>query len=585
MEVNDPPDNGGTRRLASQSTSGALTRRPRVLIVGGVAGGASCAARLRRLDESCEIVVYDRGAFVSFANCGLPYHVGNVIEDESTLLVAKPELFQQRFAIDIHTETEAISIDRQAKELTVRDLRSGATRGERYDALVLAPGAAPIRPSLPGVELPGVFAVRNIPDVRAIRARIEGSRGGDAVVIGGGFIGLEMAENLARRGMSVTIVEKLPQVMPPLDPEMAVPVRRHLEAHGVRLILGDGLAAIESEPAGRLVVVTEKGTRLSSDLVILAIGVRPETQLARDAGLAIGVRGGIAVDRSLRTSDPSIWAVGDAVEVGDIVTGQELVLPLAGPANRQGRIVADSIAGRPATFRGVQATAVVGIFDLTVASTGASEKGLLRAGIDSFETVHLHPGHHAGYFPGAQPIHLKLLFSRADGRILGAQAVGLEGVEKRIDVIATAIQFGATVHDLAEAELCYAPQYGAAKDPVNLAGMIAVNALAGDAPLADWQRLEEPDHVVVDVREPQEYEAGHIPGSVNLPLSQLRSRHGELPRDRELWMCCAVGQRGYYATRFLAQCGYRVRNLSGGYTTYMHRRDAHLHPAGVGRGF
>jgi NADPH-dependent 2,4-dienoyl-CoA reductase/sulfur reductase-like enzyme/rhodanese-related sulfurtransferase len=567
----------GQEEYRSVTTRESERRPPRrVLIVGGVAGGASCAARLRRLDEALSIALFDRGPHVSFANCGLPYFVGNVIDDERKLLVASRESFRERFNIDVHTESEATAIDRAARTLTVRDVRTGATRVEPYDALVLSPGAAPIRPSLPGVDLPGVFAVRSIPDTRRIRAWIEERRARRAVVVGGGFIGLEMAENLIRRELAVAIIEKLPQVMPPLDPEMAEPVRRHLVDRGVELRLGDGLAGIEAEVAGCLAVVSESGARLPADLVILAIGVRPEVGLAREAGLTLGARGGIVVDEQMRTSDPSIWAVGDAVEVRDVLTGQETVLPLAGPANRQGRVAAESIAGRASGFRGVQATAVVGVLGLTVASTGASEKGLRRAGVADFAKVYLHPGHHAGYFPGARPIHLKLLFSVPEGKVLGAQAVGTEGVEKRIDVIATVIQFGGTVHDLAEAELCYAPQYGAAKDPVNVAGMIARNVLAGDMPLADWDRINDTSALIVDVREPGEFAAGHVPRSINLPLSQLRERFGELPRDRELWLCCGVGQRAYYATRFLAQHGYRARNLSGGYTTYKTLRAAKL---------
>jgi NADPH-dependent 2,4-dienoyl-CoA reductase/sulfur reductase-like enzyme/rhodanese-related sulfurtransferase len=549
-----------------------------VLIVGGVAGGASCAARLRRLDESAQIAMFDRGPYVSFANCGLPYYVGNVISDERTLLVASREMFRQRFNVEVHTETEVTAIDRSARTITVRDVRAGATRAERYDVLVLSPGAAPIRPPLPGVDLPGVFAVRTIPDSRRIRAWIADRNAKAAVVVGGGFIGLEMVENLIHRGLSVIVLEKLPQVMPPLDPEMAVPLVEHLAAKGVQLHLGDGLARIEARAGGGLDVVSESGARLPADLVILAIGVRPETGLAKDAGLQIGPRGGIVVDAQMRTSDPNIWAVGDVVEVRDVLTGQETVLPLAGPANRQGRIAAESIAGRGTNFRGVQATAVVGVLGLTVASTGASEKGLRRAGVTGFQKVYLHPGHHAGYYPGARPIHLKLLFSVPEGRILGAQAVGFEGVEKRIDVIATAIQFRGTVHDLAEAELCYAPQFGAAKDPVNVAGMLAENVLNGDMPVAEWPDLGHTGALLLDVREPDEYADGHIPNAINLPLSQMRTRYGELPKDREIWICCRVGQRAYYAMRFLAQHGYRARNLSGGYTTYTALKGAGLAP-------
>ena len=555
------------REAPDTQTSGPAAGR-RVLIVGGVAGGASCAARLRRLDETAEIVVFDRGPYVAFANCGLPYFVGDVIVDERKLLVASPELFRDRFNIAVHTDSDVIDIDPVARTLTVHDMPSGKDRVERYDELVLSPGAAPIRPPIPGVDRQGVFAVRNIPDSRRIRAWIAERHAKSAVVVGGGFIGLEMVENLIHRGLTVTLLEKLPQVMPPLDPEMAEPLMEHLRAKGVSLHLGDGLSRIDESEDGRLRVIAESGAALEADLVILALGVRPETALAKAAGLAIGTRGGIVVDTQMRTSDPHIWAVGDVVETSDVLLGQITVLPLAGPANRQGRVAAESIAGRPTQFRGIQATAVVGVLGMTVASTGASEKGLQRAGVTNFERVYLHPGHHAGYYPGARPIHLKLIFSVPDGRILGAQAIGQEGTEKRIDVIATAIQFGGTVHDLAESELCYAPQFGAAKDPVNLAGMLAQNVLNGDMPVADWSEIGTPDALLVDVREPDEYARGYIPGAINLPLSQMRARHAELPRDREILAYCGVGQRAYFAVRFLNQHGYRARNLSGGYATY-----------------
>ncbi len=548
----------------------------RVLIVGGVAGGASAAVRLRRLDEGVEIVLFDRGPYVSFANCGLPYYVGDVISDERKLLVASRELFRDRFNIDVQTDHEVVAIDRAARTVSVRDLRTGETRSERYDVLVLAPGASPVRPVAVGTDLPGVFTVRTIPDSRLIRAWLTEKACKAAVVVGGGFIGLEMAENLAHRGLSVTVLEKLGQVMPPLDAEMAAPIAAHLRARGLALRLGEGLHAIERTAGGGLEVVTDAGGRLSTDVVILAIGVRPETTLAREAGLEVGPRGGIVVDDAMRTRDPAVYAVGDAIEVHDVVMGQEVVLPLAGPANRQGRVVGDAIAGRKAKFRGVQATAVVGVMGLTAGSTGASEKGLRRSGASDFEVVYLHPGHHAGYYPGAKPIHLKLLFARSDGRILGAQAVGEEGVDKRLDVVATLIQMRGTVHDLAELELCYAPQYGSAKDPLNVAGMMAENALSGDMPLADWGALGTTKAHLVDVREPDEHARGHLPGSTNVPLSQLRRRLEEIPHDGEVWVYCAAGQRAYFAQRLLLQRGITAKNLSGGYATWAARRDAGL---------
>ena len=542
--------------------------KKRIVIVGGVAGGASCAARCRRLDETAEILMLDRGPYVSFANCGLPYYVGDVIKDEAKLLVANPALFRDRFNIEVRTEHEVIAIDREAREIEVKDLATDQTYREAYDALVLSPGAAAVRPPLPGIDLPGIFVVRTVPDSQHIRAWINEKGAKSAVVVGGGFIGLEMAENLVRRGLSVTVVEMLDQVMPPLDPEMAKPVQQHLEQHGVKVALGDGVAGFIESWDGRISVNTKSGAQHTGDIVILAIGVRPETALAKAAGLELGARGGIRVDERMRTNDPTIWAVGDAVEVMDVVTGEWTLIPLAGPANRQGRIAADGICGRDSNFRGVQGTAICGIFDLAVASTGASEKSLLHAGITDYEKVYLHPANHVGYYPGAKPINLKLLFRKSDGKILGAQAVGEAGVDRRIDVIATAIQFGGTVFDLEESELCYAPQFGAAKDPVNFAGMIAANSLRGDQPLAAWKQLLPDSALLVDVRDPDEFDDGHIPGAVNLPLNELRSRLGELPRDRELWLYCRVGQRGYYAARILMQHGFKVKNLSGGYLTY-----------------
>ena len=553
-----------------------MKRKNRILIVGGVAGGASCAARARRLCESCEITMFDRGPFVSFANCGLPYHVGDVIKDEEKLLVAKPDLFRERFNIEVHTETEVTAIHRQEREIEVRDLRSGQLRREPYDALVLSPGARAIRPPLPGIDLPGIHVVRTIPDTRRIREALTGAS--RAVVVGGGFIGLEMAENLVRRGLGVILVELAPQLMPTLDPEMARFLADHLVTKGVVLKLGAGVEGFEARDGGGLAVRVSGGETIDADLVILAIGVRPEVALAEQAGLELGEAGGIRVDDQMRTSDPRIFAVGDAIEVRDIVTGAVRPLALAGPANRQGRIAAASIhrtlgSEQPDVrregirFRGVQGTAVCGVFGLTVATTGASERALERAGMN-YESIYLHPGNHVDYYPGSSPIHMKLVFSPDDGRILGAQAVGEAGVARRVDVIAMALQMGGTVFDLEECELCYAPQYGAAKDPVNLAGMIAANHLRGDLPLADWNELAGSNAQIIDVRTPKEFERGYIPGARNLPLEELRGRLDELRKDIPVWLVCAVGQRAYYANRALTQRGYDVRILSGGMQTY-----------------
>jgi NADPH-dependent 2,4-dienoyl-CoA reductase/sulfur reductase-like enzyme/rhodanese-related sulfurtransferase len=540
----------------------------RVVIVGGVAGGASCAARLRRLDEHAEIVILERGYYVSFANCGLPYFVGNVIQEESKLLLAGPDLFRARFRIEVRLRHEAISIDRQSRQVAVREVDSGREYREPYDALVLSPGASPVRPPLPGIDLPGIFTLRSLPDSEDIREWIDSKNPRRAVVVGGGFIGLEMAENLVHRGMEVTIVEMADQLMPPLDPDMAEFVRRRVATHAARLQLSDRVAGFRPSAGGGLVVATESGAEFDAGLVVLAMGVRPESGLARAAGLEIGDCGGIRVDSRMQTSDSHIWAVGDAVEVRNRVTDQWELIPLAGPANRQGRLAAGVICGRDSRFSGVQGTAVCGFFGLTVALTGATEKALRRAGIEDIRAVYLHPAHHAAYYPGAKPIHLKILFRGSDGLLLGAQAVGEQGVERRIDVIAMAIQMGATVFDLEEAELCYAPQYGSAKDPVNLAGMVASNVMRGDVELASWSELDTTDAFLLDVREPEEFRDGAIDGAVNIPLGKLRARSNELPRGREIWVYCRAGHRSYYACRFLAQNGFRVRNLSGGYRTW-----------------
>jgi len=547
--------------------------KPRVLIVGGVAGGASCAARARRLSEKAEIIIFERGSYVSFANCGLPYYVGDVITDERDLLIATPEIFKKRFNIEVRLRSEVRSIDREKHEIEIRNGGTGKVYREKYDALVLATGAAPVRPPLPGIDLSGIFSLRTIPDSRRIREQITERKAKRAVVVGGGFIGLETTENLVRRGISVTIVEMLEQVMPPIDPEMAVPIQEHLTANGVSLCLGDGVAGFEQDPVGNTIsVITKSGGRYICDMVLLAIGVHPEITLAKEAGLEIGRLGGIRVNDQMFTSDERIWAVGDAVEARDFVSGEWSLFPLAGVANRQGRIAADVILGREARFRGVQGTIVCKVFNVTVAATGMSEKSLNRRKLSGqeghYEKIYLHPGHHVNYYPGAKPITMKLIFSTEDGRVLGAQAVGEEGVEKRIDVIAMAIQQGATVFDLEEAELCYAPQFGAAKDPVNIAGMIAANALRGDAPVAHWADVRSSQAYVLDVRERHEFALGHVEGANNIPLHSLRGSMSELPRDREILVYCAVGLRSYYASRALRLNGFSARNISGGVKTY-----------------
>ena len=557
----------------------------KVIIVGGVAGGASCAARLRRLDEQAEIVMVERGPYVSYANCGLPYHVGGTIEQESSLLVATEETFREQFAIDVRTRCEVIGVSAAAKTVDLKNHVTGEVTTEAYDKLVLSPGAAPIRPPLPGIDLPGIFSVRTVPDARAIRewldrepvARVGAFPATNgrppapvqrAVVIGGGFIGLEMVENLIQRGMDVTVVEMLNQVMPPLDPEMARLVEHNLVAHGVQLELNDGVAGFEQAVDGGLEVITASGKRLPADIVILAIGVRPETTLAKMAGLEIGARGGIRVDEQMRTSDPDIFAVGDAVEVKDFVTGQWSLVALAGPANRQGRIAAEVMVGRDARYRGTQGTSVCQLFEGVIASTGVSEKTLLRLGDTDFEKIYLYPNSHAGYYPGAKNIAMKVLFRKSDGRVLGAQMVGEDGVPERIDSLAMAIQAGFTVYDLEESELCYAPPFGSAKDPINFAGMVAANVLRGDMPVAHWHGLD--DGFVLDVRRSDELQEDQIPGVLNIPLAELRDRLDELPRDREICIVCRSGQRAYYATRILAQNGFKARNVVGGMLLHAH---------------
>jgi NADPH-dependent 2,4-dienoyl-CoA reductase/sulfur reductase-like enzyme/rhodanese-related sulfurtransferase len=547
----------------------------RLVIIGGVAGGASAAARARRLSEEAEIIVLERGPHVSFANCGLPYFVGGEIVNEEDLLVQTPKSLHSRFNLDVRVNSEVVSIDREAKVVNVRELANGRKYALPYDALVISTGAAPLTPPIPGVERDGHFTVRNVPDVVRIKSWISESDGTRAVVVGGGYIGLEMAEQLVRHGgVSVSLVEALPQVMAPLDPEMAAWLHLELKQHGVELCTGSAVAAFEApteaEPARASIVVLKDGRRLPADVVILGMGVKPESALAKAAGLEIGDRGGIRVNERMQTNDPSTYAVGDVVEVKDVITGAWSLIPLAGPANRQGRIAADNIMGRSASYQGTQGTAVLRLFGLTAGCTGANEKTLRTAGIDC-EVLHMHPASHAGYYPGAEPIALKVLFSPDTGKLLGAQAVGRDGVDKRLDVFATALKAGMTVHDLAELELAYAPPFGSAKDPVNLAGMAAQNVLAGDVALAQWHEvaaLDPAKTLVLDVRRADERAKGHIPGSMHIPLDELRARLSELPKDKEIIASCQSGQRSYFACRLLAQHGFKVRNLAGSWRTF-----------------
>ncbi|MCP9450879.1 MAG: FAD-dependent oxidoreductase [Nitrospira sp.] len=548
--------------------------RQRLIIVGGVAGGATAAARARRLCEACEIIIFERGPHVSFANCGLPYFVGGEIAEPDSLLVQTPESLKARFNLDVRVKTEVIGINRTARVVRVREVETGREYDESYDALILSMGASPLKPPLPGIDRPGHFMVRNIPDVERIMAWSSECGRCRAVVVGGGYIGLEMTEQLRRRDYEVTVVEAQAQVMAPLDPDMAGWLHRELRENGVTLYLNDPVVSFESpserEPAKSSIVVLKSGRRLPADTVVLSMGVKPEVTLAKEAGLEIGALGGIRVDEQLRTSDPAIWAVGDAIEVRDGVTGRWALVPLAGPANRQGRIAADNILGRPVRYDSTLGTSILRLFTLTAACTGSNEK-TLRAAAIPFQAIHLHPGSHAGYYPGAEPIAMKILFAPETGRLLGAQAVGCEGVDKRIDVLATALKAGMTVHDLVDLELAYAPPYGSAKDPVNVAGMVAQNVLAGDVMVAQWREVASLDPratLLLDVRRHDERAKGAIPGSFHIPLDELRSRMAELPRDREIVVYCQTGQRSYIAARMLGQHGFQARNLTGSYRTW-----------------
>lgn len=542
--------------------------KKKIIIVGGVAGGATAAARLRRLNEEDTIIMFERGEYISFANCGLPYYIGGVISERKKLLVQTVEGMSNRFNIDIRNLTEVVRIDAQEKMVTARNLQTGEEYVESYDALILSPGSKPIKPQISGIEeAKALFTVRNVPDTDRIKQYVDEEKPMHAVVIGGGFIGLELAENLVERGVKVTVIERGDQVMAPIDFEMAQIVHAELKNKGINLILNDGVKEFKDQGT---TIILESGKVESADMIILAIGVQPETQLAKDAGLELGVRGTIKVNEKLQTSDPSIYAVGDAIEVKDYINGTAGFVPLAGPSNRQGRIVADVINELPAAYKGVLGTSIVKIFDLTAAVTGNNEKTLKKMN-RSYEVIHVQPMNHAGYYPGASPMTLKVIFDKKTGEILGAQAVGKGGIDKRIDVLATAIKASMTVEDLADLELSYAPPYSSAKDPVNIAGYAASNIVDGSAENVQWHEIDAllaSGGILIDVRDPGEVARGAIDGAINIPVNELRERLDEVPRNKDLYVSCQVGLRGYLAARILTGHGMKVKNLDGGYKLY-----------------
>lgn len=544
----------------------------KVVIVGGVAGGASAAARLRRLDEEMEIILFERGEHISYANCGLPYYIGGVIKDKDDLLVQTPEGMTKRFNIDIRVNSEVLDIDVEKKQVEVKNRVTGESYFESYDKLILSPGAEPVKPPIPGIEGKNIFSLRNVRDTFDIEDYIVSNNCKNAVVVGGGFIGLEMAENLCHRGLKVTIVEMADQVMAPLDYEMAAIIHRYLKSKGIELVLKDGVKAFAHE-GKKTHVELMSGTKLETDLVILAIGVRPEATLAKKAGLELGETGGIKVNKHLQTSNPHIYAVGDAVEIADFINGSPALIPLAGPANKQGRIAANHICGIEDTYKATQGTSIVKLFDITAAVTGNNEKTLKKFNIP-YLCVHIHSPSHATYYPGATLMAIKVLFSPEDGQLLGAQIVGYKGVDKRIDVLATAIRGRMTVYDLQELELAYAPPYSSAKDPVNMAGYVASNTLMGHHPIIQWydiQELDQENTLLLDTRTREEYSMGAIPGSINIPVDELRENLDKITgyKDKDVVVYCRSGQRSYIATRILMQNGFnKVRNLSGGYLTW-----------------
>ncbi|WMN88745.1 FAD-dependent oxidoreductase [Vibrio parahaemolyticus] len=560
----------------------------KILIVGGVAGGASAAARARRLSEDAEIIMFERGPFVSFANCGLPYHIGGDIQERSKLLLQTPESFLARFNVDVRVMNEVVSVNRQDKTVVVKNLIDGSEYEESYDFLLLSPGAGPIVPPIPGVDNHLTHSLRNIPDMDRIIETIQMNKPEHATVVGGGFIGLEMMEAFHQLGIKTTLIEMADQVMTPVDREMAGFAHAEIRNKGIDLKLGVALESVQFVPnehvasfdsgesekhqhlEGELELTLNNGEKLTTDILIMAIGVRPETKLAQEAGLEIGALGGISTNEYMQTSDASIYAVGDAVEEKDFVTGEPTLVPLAGPANRQGRMAADNMLGRSETYQGTQGTAICKIFDLAVASTGKNEKQLKRAGID-YDKVYVHTASHASYYPGAEVVSFKMLFDPKSGKILGAQAVGKDGIDKRIDVMAVAQRAGMTVEQLQHLELTYAPPYGSAKDVINQAAFVANNIIKGDATAIHYDEMDSltDDQVLLDVRNPGELESvGFIKDAINIPVDQLRHRMDELPKDKEIVIYCQVGLRGNVAYRQLVNNGFKARNLIGGYRTY-----------------
>ncbi len=536
----------------------------KVLIVGGVAGGASTAARLRRLDENAEIIMFERDEYISFANCGLPYYIGESIKERSKLLVQTPEAMKARFQIDVRNNSEVIKIDPDKKMVTVNSKTKG-TYEESYDYLVLSPGAKALRPNIPGIESDKIFTLRNIPDTDRVKEYVDRLGTMSAVVIGGGFVGVEMAENLKERGLTVTLVEAAPHILAPFDFDMAILAEKELVDNGISLITQDGVKSFREENS-QVEVTLSSSTKITADMVILAIGVTPDTRFLQGSGLEFGVKGHILVNDRMQTNIEGIYAVGDAIEVVDFVTKNSTAIPLAGPANKQGRIAADNIAGLNSRFKGSQGTSIIKVFDLSAASTGANERALQKANVD-YKTIFIHPVSHASYYPGAVPMTLKLIFNE-EGKVLGAQGIGYEGVDKRIDVIATVIRLGGTIEDLTELELSYAPPFSSAKDPVNMAGFVAQNVLEGRSHVGSWgdvEQLNPEEYTLVDVRTELEYMNGHVEGAINIPVDELRDRLSELDSNKMIVEYCQVGLRGYVADRILTQHGFKVMNITGGY--------------------